>query len=175
MVKRIVLFLMAVLMVSCGVLRPPQGHESSHRDSTVINYRDSLCIRDSLRIRDSLVLVPLPVESSQNILPSFIPSHLETSLAQSDAWVDSLGLHHTLSNKKDSLGVHVPVTEHIKETEHTQSGELISEKEDHEKDTVYVEVEKPWKWYDRAALWLGRVCFCAFIIYFIFLFFHRKK
>ena len=81
MVKRIVLFLMAVLMVSCGVLRPPQGHESSHRDSTVINYRDSLRLRDSLRIRDSLVLVPLPVESSQNILPSFIPSNPFTYLS----------------------------------------------------------------------------------------------
>ena len=105
---------------------------------------------------------------------SCLPSHLETSLAQSDAWVDSLGLHHTLSNKKDSLGVHVPVTERIKETEHTQVGEAFREKEDREKDTVYVEVEKPWKWYDRGCLWLGRLCLIALILWALFLYIKQK-
>ena len=160
-------------VVACGVTRP-SGHEVSHRDSTVINFRDSLRIKDSLRIRDSLVLVPLPVESSKNILPSFLPSHLETSLAESDAWVDSLGLHHTISNKRDSLGVHVPVTERIKETEHAQVGEAFTEKEDKEKDTVYVEVEKPWKWYDRGCLWLGRLCLIALILWALFLYIKQK-
>ncbi|MBR4757064.1 MAG: hypothetical protein IK076_08995, partial [Bacteroidales bacterium] len=76
------------------------------------------------------------------------------------------------------VGVHVPVTEHIKETEHTQSHDALTEKEDHEKETVYIEVEKPWKWYDKAALRFGQICFVslilALIIWAIFLYLKRK-
>ena len=46
--------------------------------------------------------IALPLESHSIITKS--KSHLETSLAESDAEIDSLGLlHHTLVNKKDSL------------------------------------------------------------------------
>ena len=38
------------------------------------------------------------------------PSHLETDVAQSDAWVDSAGmLHHNLANKPVKLPAQVPV------------------------------------------------------------------
>lgn len=58
--------------------------------------------KDSLVIHTELVSVALPLESHSIITKS--KSHLETSVATSDAEIDSLGmLHHTLANKKDSL------------------------------------------------------------------------
>lgn len=133
-------------LTSCGVCKPVPKDQVNIRDSVVVNYKDSL------NVRDSLVLVPVPVESSQNILPEFVPSHLETSLAASDAWVDSLGLHHTLANKEKPIPVHVPVTEHIISIDTQQSQEMSHT------HTEYVEVEKPLTWWQnfriRAFWWL---------------------
>ena len=58
--------------------------------------------KDSLVVRTELVSVAIPNESHSIITKK--KSHLETSVAESDAEIDSLGmLHHTLVNKKDSL------------------------------------------------------------------------
>ena len=58
--------------------------------------------KDSLIVRTELVSVAIPNESHSIITKS--KSHLETSVAESDAEIDSLGLlHHTLVNKKDSI------------------------------------------------------------------------
>ena len=58
--------------------------------------------KDSVFINTKLISVALPLESHSIITKS--KSHLETSLAESDASIDSLGLlHHTLVNKKDSI------------------------------------------------------------------------
>ena len=58
--------------------------------------------KDSLVVNTALVSVAIPLESHTIITKS--KSHLETSVATSDAEIDSLGmLHHTLTNKKDSI------------------------------------------------------------------------
>ena len=58
--------------------------------------------KDSLIVHTELVSVAIPNESHSIITKS--KSHLETSVATSDAEIDSLGLlHHTLTNKKDSI------------------------------------------------------------------------
>ena len=58
--------------------------------------------KDSLFVHTELISVALPLESHSIITKK--KSHLETSVAESDAEIDSLGLlHHTLVNKKDSL------------------------------------------------------------------------
>ena len=58
--------------------------------------------KDSLIVQTKLVSVAIPNESHSIITKK--KSHLETSVAVSDAEIDSLGLlHHTLVNKKDSL------------------------------------------------------------------------
>ena len=58
--------------------------------------------KDSLIVQTKLVSVALPLESHSIITKK--KSHLETSVATSDAEIDSLGLlHHTLVNKKDSI------------------------------------------------------------------------
>lgn len=59
--------------------------------------------KDSLYVHTELVGVAIPIENHSIVTPTK-KSHLETSVAESDAEIDSLGmLHHTLTNKKDSL------------------------------------------------------------------------
>ena len=59
--------------------------------------------KDSLIVRTELISVAIPLESHTIVTPAK-KSHLETSVATSDAEIDSLGmLHHTLTNKKDSI------------------------------------------------------------------------
>ena len=86
--------------------------------------------KDSLVINTKLVSVALPLESHSIITKS--KSHLETSLAESDASIDSLGLlHHTLVNKKDSLKSKI---QYIDKIVYRDSIEI---------QEVPVEVEKP--------------------------------
>ena len=161
----IVMCLMVVaclaMLVSCGTPGHLPTSQTNIKDSTVVN------VRDSVVIRDSLVLVPMPVESSQNLLPEYVPSHLESSVAESDAWVDSLGLHHTLKNKDKPIEVHVPVTEHIVTTDTTQSQETATN------NTEYVEVEKELSWWQKfrigAFWWLcGGIALLSLILVFAF-------
>lgn len=59
--------------------------------------------KDSLIVHTELISVAIPLENHSIVTPTK-KSHLETSVATSDAEIDSLGmLHHTLVNKKDSL------------------------------------------------------------------------
>ena len=68
--------------------------------------------KDSLVVRTELISVALPLESHSIITKS--KSHLETSVATSDASIDSLGLlHHTLTNKKDSIKTKIQYVDRI--------------------------------------------------------------
>lgn len=133
---------------SCCVCKHCPVHNYNDRDSTVVSYKDSVSVKDSTSVRDSTIQVPLPNESSQSILPLGQRSHLETSLAESNAYVDSLGLHHTLTNKEGEIDVHVPVTDHFH-----------YEYQNHQKDSTHtqehaqiVEAEKPLTWWQQFRL-----------------------
>lgn len=68
--------------------------------------------KDSLVINTKLVSIAIPNESHSIITKS--KSHLETSVATSDAEIDSLGLlHHTLTNKKDSIKTKIQYVDKI--------------------------------------------------------------
>ena len=68
--------------------------------------------KDSLIVRTELVSIAIPNESHSIITKS--KSHLETSVAESDAEIDSLGLlHHTLINKKDSIKTKIQYVDKI--------------------------------------------------------------
>ena len=87
--------------------------------------------KDSLIIRTELASVAIPLESHTIVTPTK-KSHLETSVAESDAEIDSLGmLHHTLVNKKDSIKTKI------------QYIDRISYRDSIEIKEVPVEVEKP--------------------------------
>ena len=68
--------------------------------------------KDSLVVHTKLVSIAIPNESHSIITKS--KSHLETSVATSDASIDSLGmLHHTLTNKKDSIKTKIQYVDKI--------------------------------------------------------------
>lgn len=57
-------------------------------------------IKDSTIYIKDTIYIPLPTEEKE-IKTTADSSHLETSLAKSDAWIDSTGhLNHTLKNKE---------------------------------------------------------------------------
>ena len=86
--------------------------------------------KDSLIVKTELVSIAIPNESHSIITKS--KSHLETSVAESDASIDSLGLlHHTLVNKKDSIKTKIQYVDKIVYRDSVKVRE------------VPVEVEKP--------------------------------
>ena len=90
------IFLLCLILAFYGLI----SGCSSPRYISSSNTR--IVSKDSLVIHTELISVALPLESHSIITKS--KSHLETSVATSDAEIDSLGmLHHTLANKKDSL------------------------------------------------------------------------
>ena len=79
--------------------------------------------KDSLVIHTELISVALPLESHSIITKS--KSHLETSVAESDAEIDSLGLlHHTLVNKKDSIRTKIQYVDRIVYRDSIQTKEV---------------------------------------------------
>ena len=69
--------------------------------------------KDSLIVHTELVSAAIPLESHTIVTPTK-KSHLETSVATSDAEIDSLGmLHHTLVNKKDSIKTKIQYIDRI--------------------------------------------------------------
>ena len=84
--------------------------------------------KDSLVVHTELVSVALPLESHSIITKS--KSHLETSVAESDAEIDSLGLlHHTLTNKKDSIKTKIQYIDRISYRDSIQTKEVPVEVE----------------------------------------------
>ena len=90
------IFLICLILAFCGLI----SGCSSPRYLPSSNIK--IIAKDSLFVQTKLISVALPLESHSIITKK--KSHLETSVATSDAEIDSLGLlHHTLVNKKDSL------------------------------------------------------------------------
>ena len=118
-----------------------------------IEYRDTTIIKET--VRDSLIRVPIPLEDWQVVVDVTESSHLETSVAKSDAFVGLDGrLHHSLFNKRDSLSTIVPIHYHSTYTAvSSQTTQTIVQK---------VEVEKPLGWWKtfrlRAFWWLLGGC-----------------
>ena len=100
------IFLLCLILAFYGVI----SGCSSPRYISSSNMR--IVSKDSLIVQTKLVSIALPLESHSIITKS--KSHLETSLAESDAEIDSLGLlHHTLVNKKDSIKTKIQYVDKI--------------------------------------------------------------
>lgn len=94
--KKVVIFIVAALLMGCAktVYVPVQGENK-------IEYRDSI-----IHIKDT-VKVPIPVEKVVEVIPELDTSRLETSVAYSEAYLDTINkkLTHTLKNKEKALNV----------------------------------------------------------------------
>ena len=126
-----------------------------HRDSLVVEYRDSLVYRDSI------IRVPIPLESDQAIVTVNDTSHRETSLAESDAWVGSDGfLHHNIRNKKGDMSFHVAIPERwVVDKAHSEKATTIT-------NTVYVEKELTgWQKFRLRGFWWLLAGLAGLLIY----------
>ena len=105
--------IMAIAVASCG---PPLVIQESQKDSTVIH------IKDSIRFRDSLILVPVPEGADKAKLPDTDTSFLQTSVAESEAYVKDGVLYHSLRNRAEAV---IPIRVTIPERIRTEDKGLI--------------------------------------------------
>ena len=88
------ILLLAIMVCSCG---PARIVTELQRDSVMV------FVRDSVFVRDTIVMADIPAESGANVLPDSDTSFLQTSLAESKAFVKNGQLHHTLRNRSEML------------------------------------------------------------------------
>ena len=101
------IFLITVILAFYGLI----SGCSSPRYIPASNIK--IIAKDSLVVHTELVSAAIPLESHTIVTPTK-KSHLETSVAESDAEIDSLGLlHHTLTNKKDSIKTKIQYVDRI--------------------------------------------------------------
>ncbi len=111
--------------------------------------RDTLTVmvRDSVYLHDTTLLWSPPDESSQAVADT--SSHLETSLAESDAAIVDGHLVHSIRNRSESI---VPINVTIPYKVHSESRESLSE------HTVVKEVPRELTWWQVLWIRLGQIC-----------------
>ena len=138
------------LVVSCAVPKVVLDQ----RDSTVIH------IKDSIRFRDSLVLVPVPQGADKAKLPDTDTSFLETSVAESEAFVKDGVLHHSLRNRSEAV---IPIRITIPERIRTEEKGLTR----YLKQVERIEVEKELSRWQRFLQGLGWTALIAIVLWII--------
>ena len=98
--KRAAAAMPLLFLFSCAA---PRVIEQTQRDSLYVEYRERI-------VRDTVMYEP-PQEST-SIQTKDTTSHLETSLAESDASIVDGVLYHSLRNKPQKIPVPVVVTVH---------------------------------------------------------------
>lgn len=104
----LVLFVVSTLALFCAC-RSSQPLQD--RQPIILHHSDSVRTEyiERVRIDTVLVEIPLRVESSREVVQDST-SHLETTLAFSDAWINSDGsLGHLIRNKDSPIKVRVPI------------------------------------------------------------------
>jgi hypothetical protein len=98
--KFIIAFTFITSIFSCGSIK--QIPITNNKETI---YRDSLILRDSTRYIDSIIYVSIPREKVMDIISQIDTSYLETSVAQSVAYIDTMSLMivHSLENKDTVL------------------------------------------------------------------------
>ena len=127
--KRSVIILLLLALASCS-------------PRVVTEYVTQYVTRDSLIVRDTTIYVKLPPEVKEVVVWPKDTSDLETSLAESRAYVDSLGLHHSLKNKDRDWGVSVPQVTRI----------VATAQESAQFRTITKEVERDFTWWEKMRL-----------------------
>ena len=119
----------------------------------------SVIIRESVIYKDSLIYVEVPAESHEHSVEDTEVSHLETSLAISEAWVSKGKLNHTIEHKQNALLpkiVNIPT--YIK-TEETKS---IG------KQVIVKEVEKELNKWQLIRMTIGSIVMIVFVMWLAF-------
>ena len=123
------------------------------RDSVVIY------VRDSVYYRDTVIQWAIPEESdASEKADASDTSHLETSLAESDAWVEDGVLHHSLRNKQGQI---VPINITMRYRVHEMKTEGLRER------IIEKTVEKELSWWQVFFIRLGQITASAVLIWLI--------
>lgn len=150
---------LCLLVTGCCHTKPVAGpidttYSSHSSDSTNTTINNTI-----IHVIDT-VLVFIPAESHSTIGEQ--NSHLETSVATSDAFVDSLGrLHHSIENKDTALSATSNVFVPVSDTNHYESHE--SENTTNDKEVEYI--EKPLKWWQEGLMKIGSLAILAWVAF----------
>ena len=139
--------LAAVILLGCC---PCKHLQTLQRDTVAV------IVRDSVYLHDTTLLWSPPDESSQVIADT--SSHLETSLAESDAAIINGRLIHSIRNRSESI---VPINVTIPYKVHSESRESLSE------HTVVKEVPRELTWWQVLWIRLGQICAGCLFIYIV--------
>ena len=121
-----------LMFTSCGTVK--------HQPTT--NTQTTTIIKDSLIVRTDTLVIPVPVESHSSV--AYQHSRLETSVAWSEAEVDTLGLlHHQIENKPTALKKEVVYLDRVV----TVTKDSLVTKEVPVPVEVVREVTPKWAWY----------------------------
>lgn len=117
-------------------------------------------IKDSIRFRDSLVLVPVPEGADKSKLPDTDTSFLQTSMAESEAFVKDGVLHHSLRNRSEAvIPIRITIPERIRTEERGLTRYL--------KTVERIEVEKELSRWQRFLQGLGWTALIAVVLWII--------
>lgn len=152
MYKSIIIAMALLICYSCGA--PKVAMTTDVQKDSV-----SVVIKESVIYRDTTIYVEVPVEVIKEILPDTDTSHLETSLAISEAWVNAGKLNHTLTHKDAKIEQTIPVPE-----KHTQKDSVNVSIKEVVKE-VPVEVEKPPNAWQSFRMSLGTIALIAFALW----------
>lgn len=147
------LLLLVLLCASCGA--PKVAMTTDVQKDSV-----SVVIKESVIYRDTTIYVEVPVEVIKELLPDTDTSHLETSLAISEAWVNAGKLNHTLrhiDNAKIAQTIPVPEKHTHKDSVSIIIKDIVKE--------VPIEVEKPLNAWQIFRMSLGTIALIALVLW----------
>lgn len=136
--RQLTIIAAALLLCSCAAQRAAQ---ETQRDSVRVETIERTVYKDSI------IFVPLPAENDAASLPDSDTSRLETSLAESEAFVKDGQLHHSLRNKETLLPVPVKLPSVIRQ----EYAYALRDR----KVVEVVEVERELSWWQHTLLSLG--------------------
>lgn len=122
-----------MLLALTGCCRQTAVPPSVSHQQTTDSIREVIVER-VVHVHDS-VPVYIPVEIVKTVVPSTDTSKLETSVAKSTAFIDSLGfLHHDLNNKEQTINAPVDIDVTVSDTTHEEFHNS------NQSDTTYIKV-----------------------------------
>lgn len=138
-------YIMAGLSAACWSCSPRVLPVRSERTDSVRVVRE---VQYREKVRDTTIFVAVPAESREAARRD--SSHLETSVAASDAWIGADGvLSHTLRNKPATL----QTVAQIRDTERTQRRDSIGSRV----EWIEVPVKLPLTRWERFWIAWGRI------------------
>lgn len=129
----LLLMVLVFFLPACSIFKPRVI------EKVKVEYLDSIRTEIRDRIIHDTLKVEIPVEV-EKIVTKDDSSHLENSVAESDAWIRDGLLYHTLRTKHVTM--EVPVSYEVSDT--TTTHEIVSNSEKEETKIEYVEKELTW-------------------------------